>query len=146
MDFQLTPAEDLSLQHLLENGLIVLSSSTLESGRRNRTLEGLSRIFSEADSASQALHAENVLFGVEQRPALESFSLVFHHLDPYFGESLPGRLQETSNVFDKLKRRKPVGKASRDRARELIEKLLLAFDEERSRLPLDAPLFITSLG
>jgi len=146
MNLELTPAEDLSLQHLLENGLAILDQQSLHKTRRIQTLEGLSRIFSEADSASQALHAQNLLFGVEQRPALERFSLFFRRLDRYFGESLSDRLEEASDVFIKLKKNKKPTKGACKRARELIERLLSAFNEERSMSPLEAPQFFNSLG
>lgn len=146
MNLELTPAEDLSLQHVFENGLAVLRSKELSADRRARTLEALNRIFSEAESASQALHAQNLLFGVEQRPALERFTLFFRHLDRHFGECLSDRLQEASDVFAKLKNHGMPDSASRKRAEELIERLLSAFDEERSLSPLEPPRSFSSLS
>jgi hypothetical protein len=146
MNLQLTPAEDLSLQHVLENGLAVLRSQDLEAGRRARTLESLSRIFREAESGSQALHAQNLLFGVEQRPALERFTLFFRYLDRHFGESLSDRLQEASDVFAKLQNDGIPDNTSRGRTQELIERLLSAFDEERSLSPLEPPRLFNSLS
>jgi hypothetical protein len=146
MEIQLTPAEDLSLQHVLENGLAVLRSQKLEPKRRARTVESLSKIFLEAESGSHALHAQNLLFGVEQRPALERFTLIFNYLDQYFGSSLGDRLQEASDVFAKLKRHRKPDDTSRSRTEELIERLLTAFAEERSLAPLEPPRFFDNLS
>ena len=146
MSLQFAPAEDLSLQHVLENGLAVLRNERLAQGRRARTLESLARIFAEAGAGSQALHAQNLLFGVEQRPALERFTLFFKYLDRYFGESLPGRLEEASAVLAKLQKHRAPDSASVARTRELIERLLSSFGEERSRSPLEPPRIFSSLS
>lgn len=141
MNVHLTPSEDISLQHVLENGLAVLCDEGISAARRARTLDSLSRIFSEAGSGSRALLPQNSLFGVEQRPALERFTLFFKYLHRDFGEQLSMRLQEATEVFANLKDNRNPDAAARERAKELIERLLSAFDEERSLSPLEPPRF-----
>jgi len=146
MTFQLTPAEDLSLQQVLENGLAVLRNEKISEAQRNRAIQNLGRIFTEARSVSQALHAQNLLFAVDQKPALERFTLFFNYLYPHFGDDLTNRLQEASSVLGALTEQEIPSNAARARTEELIEKLLSAFSEERSLSRLEPPRLFSALS
>jgi hypothetical protein len=146
MSLQLAPAEDLSLHHVLENGLAVLRSEDIAPRRRSRVLESLTRIFAEAGTVSQALHAQNLLFAIEQRPALDRFTLFFRYLHRDFGDNLVDRIQEASQVLDELKNREVPETDSLARTQDLIERLLSALNEERSLSPLEPPRSFISLS
>jgi hypothetical protein len=146
MSFQLTPVEDLSLHHVLENGLALLRHQKLPARRRSEVLDSLARIFSEAGSGSRAVHAQNLLAAIEQRPALDRFTLFFRYLHSELGETLPQRVEEAATVLDKLRSKRTPTAASVDRTRELIERLLVAIGEERSLTPLEPPRSFLSLS
>lgn len=127
---------DIGLRHMLEAGLSAVGPQP--SGEADsRILQGLVEIFSEAGRGSQAV--QQLLVGVEERPAFERFTLFFKYLKDAVGDDLPTRLSETASVFDRVKNNETVDPERRQRAADLIQKLLAAMRREASLSRLAAP-------
>jgi hypothetical protein len=127
---------DIGLRHMLEAGLSLVEAQAPQE-EDSRVLESLVEIFSEAGRGSQAV--QQLLVGVEERPAFERFTLFFKYLKDAVGDDLPNRLSETANVFDSVKKKEAVEPERRAAAADLIQKLLTSMRREASLSRLSAP-------
>jgi hypothetical protein len=121
---------------MLEAGLTVVGPQPAVEAD-SKVIESLVEIFSEAGRGSQA--AQTLLVGVEERPAFERFSFFFKYLKDAVGDDLPNRLSETAAVFNRVKNKETVDPEGRQRAADLIQKLLVAMRREASLSRLAAP-------
>jgi hypothetical protein len=142
MTLQIEPSMDIGLRHVLETGLsVVRPEQAVEVD--DKVLGNLIEIFSEAGRGSEALQQRDSLIGVDERPAFERFALFFRYLKGAVGDDLTNRLSETASVFTGVKNREPVDSERRQRAAELIERLLTAMRREAALARLVAPRSIT---
>jgi hypothetical protein len=130
---------DIGLRYALETGLSFVRLEEDAVALDGSVLEDLAEIFSEAGRGSQAVQRQELLVEVGERPAFERFTLFFRYLKDAMGEELPGRLAEAASVFRELRDEEAVDQARRQRAAELIEKLLMSMRRETAMSRLVAP-------
>lgn len=139
MSVQFSPSQDVGLHSVLESGLALIRDAPVPGTERDRVLDNLILIFSEADRGARALFAQPSPFAVEERPAFERFALFFHYLKETFGTDLPVRLAEASAAFSDLKGGNNDDNVRRERVAALVEALLSSLQREMSLVPLLGP-------
>jgi hypothetical protein len=138
MTLQLEPSMDIGLRHVLETGLSYVGPKPVRNAD-NKILDSLVEIFAEAGRGSAVVQPPALLVGVGERPAFERFALFFKYLKDAFGDELPRRLSETESILNGLRNNEAIDPAGRQRAADLIQKLLVAMRREAALSPLDAP-------
>lgn len=138
MNFDREPSQDLGLQHLLQNGLIVLRDGDLGQERTTEVIEGLLEIVSEADRGSEALRSQNLTFALENSRAFERFSLFFRYLQGD-QEELSGRLANARRGLEILESGGSISLPERNSLESLLDDLLQALKKERALAPLHSP-------
>lgn len=138
MSFRQQSSMDIGLRHVLEAGLHFVRKD--EPAEENRdVLKSLVEILSEAGRGSQVIQRRELLVGIEDRPAFERFSVFFKYLKDSLEGDLPSRLNEAVSVFDNVRHGRRVEVAERQRAAELVEKLLLAMRRDAALTRLVSP-------
>ena len=122
---------DIGLRFALETGLSFMKPAVDGAAPDVNVLENLAEIFSEAERGSEAVERQQLLVEVGERPAFERFTVFFRYLKDAVGvDELPARLSEAASVFKKLGNNEVVDLERRQRAAELLEKLLLSMRRE----------------
>lgn len=138
MRFEVDPSQDLGLQHVLENGLIVLRGGDMDEDRKGQVLNDLLDIVSEADRGSEALRAQSLTFALDERPAFERFTLFFRYLKDT-AEDLPAQLSRARIVLEQLQQGADVPSESRQALEDFLAAFLEALERERALAPLHMP-------
>jgi hypothetical protein len=138
MRFELDPAQDLGLQHALKNGVAVLQGADFDPARRTQVLDGLLEIVSDAGRGSDAMNEQSLTFALNDRPAVERFSLFLRYLGDSV-DDIGGKLASTKHVLEGLEAGQDVDPDERLSAEDLLSRLLTALERERALNPLTAP-------
>jgi len=138
MRFEVDAAQDLGLQHMLENGLAVLRGVELGAPRRAKVLRGLLEMISEADRGSAALRAQSLTSALEDRPAFDRFTLFFRYLKDTT-EDLSGQLSTARAALEALDQGKELTPDQGATLEMLLSELLEALERERALAPLHTP-------
>lgn len=94
---------DIGLRHLLENGLSIAQGGDVEGFEKDQVLDGLLKVFSEADRGSDAFGTHNLTSALNEKRALQRFSTFYHYLRHDFGEDVPARLGEARLAISRLR-------------------------------------------
>lgn len=138
MRFGFEPAQDLGLQHVLQNGLSLIRGRDLEPGRRDQVLDGLLEIVADADRGSAALGAQSLTFALDQRPALERLSLFLRYLDEDT-DQLCAKLAAARGVLEGMRAGQEIPDDAKAELEALLSRLLGAIERERALTPLLPP-------
>lgn len=138
MRFELDPAQDLGLQHALQNGVAVLRGADFEPDRRAQILDGLIEIVSDAGRGSDAMNEQSLTFALNDRPAVERFSLFLRYLGDS-PEDIGAKLAGAKHVLESLEAGQEVDPDERTSTENLLGSLLSALERERALTPLTAP-------
>ncbi len=138
MTARLNPTSDLGLQHVLENGLLILQGGSLPAVRREQILERLVQIFSEADRGAETLRSQKLMFAVQHQPAFERFSIFFRYLKDSESD-VPKSLSEATEVLRQLQYGNVKNETQKSNLVKVIEKLLGGLRRERALTPLVSP-------
>lgn len=134
MRFEVEPSQDLGLRHVLRNGISVLQGSEPPQGR-GRVLNGLLEIVSDAERGADALHAQNLTFALDNKPAFERFSLFVRYLSDTIAD-LPTRLAEARETLRRIEAGENVELEHVQHVSDLLSRLLNALERERALAPL----------
>jgi hypothetical protein len=137
MRFELDPAQDLGLQHVLKNGVAVLQGANFDPDRQTQILDGLLEIVSDADRGSVAMNEQSLTFAMNDRPAVERFSLFLRYLGDV--EDIGAKLAGAKLVLEGLEAGQDVEEGERSSTADLLGRLLHALERERALTPLTAP-------
>lgn len=130
---------ELGLEHVLEDGLALAENVELPPDRRRDVLEGVFRIFDSAGEGSE-LAAQNSLFvRADQKPALESFQMVYGYLHCIYEDRLFEKIRETRKVFSLMSAGEAIDEDDLSRSVELMKAFLEAVRLKRSLVEPVAP-------
>jgi len=134
MRFGVEPSQDLGLRHVLRNGISVLQGGEPSQGR-DRVLNGLLEIVTDADRGADALQPQNLTFALDNKPAFERFSLFVRYLSDSLAD-LPARLAEAKVTLQRVEAGESVETEQVQHVSELLTRLLEALERERMLTPL----------
>ncbi len=138
MRFEMEPSRDLGLQHMLQNGVAVLRGADLGAIRRQKVLDGVLEVVTDADRGCEAIQEQSLAFARSDRPALERFSLFLSYLGDTAG-NLSERLAEAKGVIQGLAANVDVPQDQRNSVADLLDSLVQALKRERAMTPLPGP-------
>ena len=130
---------ELSLQHVLEDGL-ALTKGQLSELQRQQVLEGIIEVFSEATQGASIVHNRALFIKAEEKSAFNIFSLVFSYLNHIYGDDLASELEKTKQVFENLEQGQDISDQSLSASSVFIEKFLDALRLQHRLVPPQAPI------
>jgi hypothetical protein len=130
---------ELSLQHVLEDGL-ALTKGQLSEPQRQPVLKGIIGVFSEATQGASIVHNRALFIKAEEKSAFNIFSLVFSYLNNVYGDDLASELEKTKQVFENLEQGQDIPAQSLSASSIFIEKFLDALRLQQRLVPPQAPI------
>lgn len=136
----------VGFRHVIEDGITILSSGNLDSGRRKYVLEDLATLLRKATMGSTLASRSSLFVRSEERSAFEAFSLLNRYLghghDPDWREKLP----VTKRAFDQLMKNEDMSPEERTTATALLHELLVRIKRQSGMEISDQPEDIRIFG
>lgn len=135
---------EVGLEHVLEDGLALAVDADSDASRKEVVLEGVLAIFDAATEGSELVGRNSLFIRADQKPACDTFEMIFKYLHSEYGESLAGRISETRDVFENLKNNVVVSEDKRVRCSEFLQSFLEALRLKRALSKPNSPLVFSS--
>ncbi|NKB55721.1 MAG: hypothetical protein GKS00_05230 [Alphaproteobacteria bacterium] len=121
---------DVGLRQVIEDALSILQGGQVADDRRKFVISDLKKLFDLASRGSELAEQENLLFGVEDISAYESFSFVEQHVRHEFNGELGERLSEVCGVFSKLNTGEAIAQEEGEKSSEFLSVFLGKVEKE----------------
>ncbi len=131
---------EVGLEHVLEDGLALAEELPIEAERREIVLDGVLLIFDAATEGSELVQRNSLFIRADQKPAFETFEMIFKYLHSDYGDELPARIVETKDVFNSLRSNTHIGQDKLGRCAAFIKSFLEALRLKRALTEPNGPL------
>jgi len=122
----------IGLRHVLEDSLALLSGNEIAPDRKDVVLRDVCSFMEQAKYGSETTAAATFVASALSATAVETYALLFRHLDSNFKSALDSKIQTTADVMAKLCRDEQLDPENVHVAEDLIGHLLSSLAHERA--------------
>lgn len=126
---------EISLQHVLEDGLALAENRLDEPEARESAIAGVKLLFGQATRGYQIVNKKALFIKANEKTAFDTFALMFKYLDRTYREDLSAQLSKTTEVFNELSTGQDVPADGLDESAKFLRNFLRALEIQQSLAP-----------